>query len=351
LRLSVTVFHVELMAILVTEDSQHVTPQAPALNTLLPDAEIAFHNTFYPLGFGVEIHTNDPAVLEVANESWGHLPPHVGSPTVQIHIGVTEGSSSRCPPTPAVRAQRHLLSILADTENYAVCDLRAGFGFAWITRATVRSRLYLRFHFIESAALTLICGGLAPALHAACISRNDRGMLLSGESGAGKSTLAYACARSGFTYTSDDASYLLLDSDHPRIVGHSHKLRFRPAARDLFPELRDRELTPRLEGKPSIEVPTAELSGLITAGEARIHYIILLRRKPGAKATLVPISTQAALQSFHDYLYPVAEIRKDQIAALQKLANTQAFEFHYSDLDEAIHCLDALCCQDARTLF
>ena len=324
---------------LQTSDDPVATPleRNPVVGPLMP-----YRGVFYPLGFGVEICTNDRQVLEAANEVWGHLRPRQMSATVQMRIAIGESSSTECPPAPTVRAQRYLVSFIADAENHATCDLNTGFGFACIGRIALQHRLYFRYHFLEPMAMVLVSGICAPALHAACVGRHGRGMLLCGNSGAGKSTLAYACARAGFTYTSDDASYLLRDSEHPRVAGHSHKVRFRPSSVKFFPELQGRELTPRLEGKPSIEVPTSELPGLITAQEARIHSLILLKRSPSAVAELRPISTGVALERFHESLYPVAEIRKLQIAAIQQLATVQAFEFHYWDLDDAVRCLEAL---------
>ncbi len=196
--------------------------------------------------------------------------------------------------------------------------------------------------------MVLVSSVHAPALHAACVTRHGRGMLLCGDSGAGKSTLSYACARAGFTFVSDDASYLLGDSDHPRVVGHSHKIRFRPSSRDLFPELKDRELTPRLEGKPSIRVPTSELRQLITSPEATIHYIILLKRKPSASARLISIPTGKAIELLREHLYPVEEIRLQQIAIMQQLRSLKAFEFEYWNLDEAVCCLDTLSRSDGH---
>jgi hypothetical protein len=165
---------------------------------------------------------------------------------------------------------------------------------------------------------------------------------LCGDSGAGKSTLAYACARAGFTYISDDASYLLRDSEKPHVIGHPHKFRFRPSCTELFPELGGRALTPRLEGKPSIEVPSAELPGILTSPGAVIHYIILLKRSTGAAAHLTPVTTQIALEYLERGLYPVEEIRAKQRATLQRLAGVPAFEFHYSGLHAAIECLNTL---------
>ena len=100
------------------------------------------------------------------------------------------------------------------------------------------------------------------------------GLLLCGASGAGKSTLAYACARTGFTYTTDDASYVVWNVKRASIRGNAHQVRFRPSALSLFTELEGRELTPRTEGKPSIEVRTAELPYIATAVEAAVDAVL-----------------------------------------------------------------------------
>ncbi len=310
----------------------------------LPNVEgdLPFRGVYHPLGFGVEICTNDSLVLDQATEIWGHLKPRQIASTVQVRIIISESGGTDCPPGPRFNGQRHLMSLVADADNYAICDLRAGFAYAFLSRAALQHPLYFRYHFLEAMALGLVSSVHAPALHAACVSVHGKGFLLCGPSGAGKSTLAYACARGGFTYITDDSSYLLPGTDHPRVVGHSHKIRFRLHSRELFPELKQRELAPRMEGKPSIEVPTAELIGVRTAQEARIYSVILLNRQPGAGATLIPIPSTVALASLHESLYPVDEIRRDQIVALDKLKGIRAYEFRYSALDEAVHCLREL---------
>jgi hypothetical protein len=303
---------------------------------------LRYREVYYPIGFGVEIQTNALEVLEAAFEIWGQLSPRHVSATVQIRIAIDKTKFGACPMAPRFSIARHLISIVADVDNHAHCDLHAGFAFASLTSAALKHALYFRYHFLESIAMVLVSAKYAPALHAACVSRHGRGMLLCGESGAGKSTLAYACARAGFTYVSDDASYLLRDADHPRVTGQAHKIRFRPSSKELFPELQGHELTPRLEGKPSIELSTSEFPGLITAPESRVNYLILLRRKASVKARLNPIATDTALKEFHGLLYPEPEIRRQQVASLQKLNATEAFEFEYWDLAEAVDCLETL---------
>src|SRR5262249_37458507 len=155
-------------------------------------------------------------------------------------------------------------------------------------------------------------------IHAGCISKKGKGILLCGDSGAGKSTLSYACARAGWTYTSDDTCYLLNDSDPPRVVGHSHRVRFRPEAKNLFPELRKREITPRMEGKAYIEVSVSDLPILDTSDEARVCGVVYLRRAPSARAALAPLPYGSATQLMSEELYSAGEIRAKHRKMLEK---------------------------------
>jgi hypothetical protein len=309
---------------------------------LLCKVDLPLRAVFYPLGFAFEITTNSQAVLDAAGQSWGHTKQRERVPILRLRIGVTNGTSQNCPPSPVVRCQQNLLSMVADAQNQAICDLSTGFAFAWLTEDAVRHPSYIRYHFLEAVALILISTSYATPIHAACVSRYGSGLLLCGDSGAGKSTLAYACARSGWLFTSDDSSYLRHNSGELRVVGNSHQLRFRPSARDLFPELQGRSVTPRAEGKPSIEVPTAELPGIVTADETLVHHIILLNRWPSAHAELLPLPREAAHRYFQQYLSFPEKIRQTQSEALQALRAADVYELRYQDLQQAVECLDHL---------
>jgi hypothetical protein len=333
----------------MTELLQKQTPerasspqQVTARETLLCNMDLPLRGVFYPLGFAVEIITNEQAVLDAANDSWASLRPRQSNSMVQIRIGVSAGGGDECPPTPVSRANRYLSSIVADADNQAILDLKAGFASVWLNQATIRHRLYLRYHFLEGAAFILLCASVVTGLHAACVSRHGRGVLLCGDSGAGKSSLSYACARAGWTYTSDDASYLLHDTAQPRVVGNSHQVRFRPTAAALFPELEGRALTPRAEGKPSIEVPISEFPGLITASEARIDFIVYLNRGASEIGELVQLPDGAAMERIRKDLYPIDEIRAVHDKAVQILCGVPSYELRYRDFEQAIGQLDRL---------
>jgi hypothetical protein len=309
---------------------------------LLCDVEMPLRAVFYPLGFAFEISTNRHVVLDAATESWGHTKQRDSSPPLHLRIGVTDRVAGYCPSAPIVRGQQHLVSIVADAHNQAICDLDAGFAFGWLSPDALAHRDYARYHFLEAVALILIASSRATPIHAACVSRFGHGLLLCGPSGAGKSTLAYACARSGWTFTSDDSSYLKHGSDELRVVGNPHQVRFRPSARDLFPELGGRSITPRAQGKPSIEVPTGELPGIVTVEETRIHSIILLQRWPSGRAELRPVDADAAQEYFQQCLQLPGRVRSQQSEALQRLSGAAVYELRYQDLYQAVECLDFL---------
>jgi len=321
-----------------SRDQPSVRPQ----DSLLCDMELPLRRSFYPLGFAVEILTNRSEILEAAEESFGHRRLRYGSSALQIRIGVSESMGRLRPPEPTRREYNHLYSMVADAENQALLDLRTGANFVWLNEHALKDRLYLRYNFVEKVVYLLLGASVVTDLHAGCVSRKGMGILLCGDSGAGKSTLSYACARAGWTYTSDDTSYLINGSGLPRVIGHAHRARFRPAAKALFPELEPREITPRMEGKASIEVPVCELPKIGTATEATVCSILYLNRYPGAKGALVPLPHGSATERMGKELYSAGEIRTTHRKALERLADIPTFELQYCSLDQAIEQLDRL---------
>lgn len=311
-------------------------------DALLCNMNLPLSGIFYPLGYPVEIITNDSSVLDAAHDSFGHV--LVGRPcaALQVRVGVSHGNGFGCPPEPTRREYNHLYSLVADVDNQAVLDLNTCINFSWLTAAAVDNGLYFRYNFLEKVVYLLLGASVVTDLHAACVSKYGKGILLCGDSGAGKSTLAYACARAGWTYTSDDTSYLINNSDIPRVIGHSHRARFRPSAKVLFPELEGRELTPRLEGKPSIEVSISELPVSSTAAEATVDYIVYLNRYSSATGRLTLLPNGTATKRTRRELYSSGEVRAKHEEILDVLFHIPTYELEYCSLDEGIQALDLL---------
>lgn len=323
-------------------DAHGIPAEQKTSDPLLRDMDLPLSGLFYPLGYGVEIITNDQLVLQAASESFGHRRMSRGSTALQVRIGVTPLAGSACPPEPTRREYNHLYSLVADADNQALLDLKTCTSFSWVTRSTVSNLLYFRHNFLEKIVYLLLGASVVTDLHAACVAKNGKGILLCGDSGAGKSTLAYACARAGWTFTSDDTSYLINDAQNPRVIGHAHRLRFRPAARLLFPELERFNVTPRMEGKPSIEVSITDLPVSCMASEVDVNFIVYLRRTSSGVGRLVRLPAGTATLRACEGLYSAGEIRAKHEEILKRLSDVPIFDMEYADVEDGIRMLELL---------
>lgn len=311
-------------------------------DALLRDMELPHRGTFYPLGYSIEIITNDTEVLEAATESFGHIRACRAQTTLQVRIGISDDGLYRVLREPTRREYNHLYSLVADAENQALIDFKTYTTFAWLTKSALRNRLYFRYNFLEKIVYLLLGASVVTDLHAACVSRRGKGILLCGNSGAGKSTLAYACARAGWTYTSDDTSYLVNDASSPRVIGHAHRVRFRPAAKALFPELEQYAITPRMEGKPSIEVPVSDLPVASAKNDVAVHFVVYLNRLAEGGAHLVLLPQGTAVTQMREELYSAGEIRTHHERMLEVFSSTPTYELRYRNLCDGIDLLESL---------
>jgi hypothetical protein len=239
--------------------------------------------------------------------------------------------------------QNNLLTNIADAENFAVCDFIQGFSSIWVNQAAVAHKSYLRYFFLEAAALCQIVTRYATPVHAACVELEGSGILLCGDSGVGKSTLAYALSRTGWTYVTDDAAFLVLGREGRQVVGNCHQFRFRPSAVEFFPELRGMEVTQRAEvGKPSIELVTYPARQITRSFTSSIDHIVFLSRRDVSRQELVPFSRKVARYFMLQPLFSMPDMLKSQAAAIDKLLEGELFELRYSSLEWAIDRLGRL---------
>jgi hypothetical protein len=174
------------------------------------------------------------------------------------------------------------------------------------------------------------------------VALDGRGVLLCGDSGAGKSTLSYACARAGWTYVSDDGSFLLNGGTDRAVIGNCHQVRFRPTAAALFPELQGKDITPRLLGKPSIELPTTLFPNMVCAQTARVDFMVFLNRRAAGPAELRPYSKDVARHAMRQTLYGTPKTLAVGYATIERLLTVEIFELRYTDLNWAVNRLQTL---------
>jgi hypothetical protein len=307
---------------------------------LLQSILSALDATFYPLGFPVRILTNSQAVLDAADAEWSSWKPAFSEPPITIHVKVG-GASTERPPASTFRADGRIFEVVSDSTNRARGDTRAGDATAELTPGAVENGPWLQYHFLDALVFQLITSPHLTPIHASSVARDGRAILLAGNSLAGKSSLAYACARRGWTYISDDSSPLLRRCASERVVlGTPHSLRLRPDAPKLFPELAPHPATLRGNGKTVLQIPTRVLS-IETAPTARASRFILLDRRPGP-ARLSPIDPsrlrEHCAQHFYHWDPP---IDAEQRAAFDTMLHgMEVLSLEYSNLEDAIDLLE-----------
>jgi hypothetical protein len=304
--------------------------------------ELSLYGKFYPLGFPLEVRTNSAEMLVLMEETWGAFEKRFDYEPLRTEIRVLETDATECPPAPSYRLMQPMLTAIADKDNYLLADFSAGRTYVTLSSAALHFKTYLQFFFLELTAGPQVGTRYATPIHGACVSLRGCGVLLCGESGAGKSTLSYACARAGWRYVTDDCSLLLNGGTRNLVTGNFHKVRFRPTAAELFPEVAGIDLTPRAGGKPSIELPTGPMRDIVRSQTEEVDFVVFLNRQSGDRPGLVPYRKDAARQFMRQVLYGTKETLATQHCAIERLLRVEVLELRYTDLDWAIDRLRML---------
>ena len=296
--------------------------------------------TYYPGGFCVEIMTNSEDVLESAAEAWGRCVREFACEPLRFRVMVLpEGELAR---VPSHRMQGHMYAVVSDAHNFAHVDLASQLGCIWVSERTAADHPLFRWFFLESAAYVMLSQRYVVAVHAACVVRNGKGFLLSGPSCAGKSSLSYACARAGWIFVTDDATWLLPNVEKPMALGQPGRVRFRLDAPDLFPELAAYAVRARPNGKISIEVPICELPNVRTAGQAPVSAVVFLERgsgRAGAHRLTGKDSVDRLMEDLPSYGDATDAMSERTV---RRLECVPAWRINYTTLEEGIQILENL---------
>jgi serine kinase of HPr protein (carbohydrate metabolism regulator) len=292
---------------------------------------------FYPLGYPLYLETNSEAVLRAAAESWGVFGPMREAEPMRLKVVVEPGGEEATPPV--YRSQDHLLTISGGKANFAVCDYTRRLGYCHLSEAAAANRPFASYYFLEAMAFHLLTQWYVAPVHGACVAKGGAGVALCGDSGAGKSSLAYACLKQGWTYVSDNESWLVRADEPPRLIGNPSRIRFRDSAVALFPELSG--LVPALHanGKMSIHLRTAGQ----TQCESHVNFVIFLDRQSDAPGAFTRTPREAAFAKLLAGV-PLYEprIRREHERALRRLTELPVLSMRYSSPESGVACLEEL---------
>lgn len=304
---------------------------------MLCDFNLPLSGTFYPAGFPLRLATNSRDVMEAACEAWGPWERAFDTGPLEFRVIVQPGELAA---VPAYRVQAGLLSYVSDAHNFATADTRTLTASFFLSEKTCADHAVLRWLFLEAMAYMLLTQRYVVSLHAACVARDGGGILLCGSSGTGKSTLSVACARAGFTFLSDDCTWVLTGTDAAIAIGKPHQARLRGDAARHFPELEGFPARALPNGKLSMEVPTSLLARVRTAPQVEVGTLVFLNREGQGTARMESMgSDEAAALLLQDLPSYGPEVNAVHERTIGRLASLPAWRLTYSGLDDAIRVL------------
>jgi hypothetical protein len=314
---------------------------APVFDPFGYAIELLLETVVNAFGFAVRVVTNSEDVITAAEQSWSGFPRLFADYTLEFRIVISNNELAQRPSGIVRGAQKNLMTAISDADNYAVCDLDRGLGFFWLAPATARDKDFFRRYYLNNLIEVMLWHSHLTMIHAACVARNGRAVLLCGESGAGKSCLSFSCARRGWTFIGDDGASLVRGSKPPMVVGGPREVHFRPTALEILPELKGKLVPLNASGKLGLQMLTNAFPEIQRSVHASPCAVVFLNRPAGGPSRLIPMPAEVALSRLEADL-PLMEAIEDQRASLRSLIEVGAFELCYQDLDDAVKTLESL---------
>jgi hypothetical protein len=170
------------------------------------------------LGAQFDFECGSRRLAQLVDAAYSGLPAHrLGGLVPRLHVRLELTSSDRggrrgaAPPLSMLSGAGFLCGA-TPRSNFAVLAPGQGSALVVVPQEMLRYAYLTRYELIEFAVFTLAqrVQRLVP-LHAACVGRAGRGLLLMGGSGAGKSTLALHSWLAGFDFLSEDSTFVAPD--------------------------------------------------------------------------------------------------------------------------------------------
>jgi hypothetical protein len=277
-----------------------------------PDGLLRIHRQV--LGGVFEFATESPELMRLVHWAYDGLPPHrLPAPPARMGVrlvlggrmtsGRRRGARARGVHQPdpfAMLSAPGLLCGASDCSTVAVMSADQRAALVVVARELLRFPYHVRYELIELAVFTLAARvqGLMP-LHAACVGRGRRGLLLIGDSGAGKSTAVLHCALQGFELVAEDSLFVAPQSllatgvaNFLHVRGES--LRFLSARDASF--VRRAPIIRRRSGMRKFEVDLRQRRFRLAPRPLEIAGLVALSAgRAGSGPLLVPIARGDAL--------------------------------------------------------
>lgn len=289
------------------------------------------------LGGVFEFESNDRSLLDLVDLVYAGLPPHTFSaepPRFRMRLLLSDDAG---PPTgeeaPPVRLHSggELLCGTMDGANFALISPAQRTGLIVVSRNMLRHAQVVRYELIEFAVYTMASRAQQlVSLHAACVGRDGRGLLLVGDGGAGKTTLTLHCLLQGMELVAEDAVFVTPDTLLASGVGTFLHLREESLAflrkRDDEEWIRKSPVIRRRSGVEKFAVDLRFSSYRIAPAPLEIAGVIFLSSERAGDGSLLTPLRQAELVERLAASQPYAANQPVWSTFLEHISDIRAFE-------------------------
>ena len=225
-------------------------------------------------------------------------------------------------------------ALLFGGKSLVVVCLEKGKARGFVAGEHLASPWILSHRIFYVPVLEILRGRGAFYIHAGCVCKGKKCILLCGGSGHGKSTLTYALARAGFSYMSDDAVFIQNNHSGIEIFAFPEKIKLDQKSRSYFPEFDRFERSP---GKMEIAAACTRIKDFSVEGEP--YAVIFTQIGLGEKSELTKLGKSDALLRLIAQSVSVASKNsvEKHIDILKKIAETSmSYELKLGDSFEGV---------------
>ena len=228
-----------------------------------------------------------------------------------------------------------------ETANFVTLTPQLRSALLVVSPDMLRFPYHIRYEMLEFAVYVLAsrAQGLVP-LHAACVGRGGRGILLLGSSGSGKSTVSLHCLLEGLDFLAEDS---VLVDPNGLATGVANFLHVRPDSLRFLEDagtaalIRGSTVIRRRSGVEKFEIDLRRPPYRLAAAPLRIGAVVFLSpKRAGARARLSPMR-KAQLTQKLAASQPYAANQPGWSVFTQRVCRLPAFE-----LSRGQHPLEAV---------
>jgi hypothetical protein len=204
------------------------------------------------------------------------------------------------PPPLKMLSAAGLVGGATEPANFVLVSPHTGMAMVSVSRRMLRFPYHTRYELIEFAVFTLAARaqGLV-SLHAACVGRAGRGLLLMGPTGSGKSTVTLQCVSQGFEILSEDSVFVrpdnMLATGVPNFLHvRSESLHWLDRPQDAA-DIRKSPVIRRRSGIAKYELDLRQARYRLASAALEVSALVFLSSEPAGRRPLLKTLSKGEL--------------------------------------------------------